>query len=369
VKIGKEELEVLKNLEKDFEKMKMEEENEKLKIEEVEEKEEEKIVEELDPSEKLNNIKKKRKESLINLMEKKEESTIDLKIGENLDDDYFSKDMKKKKIQEIKEISNQDQFLIAKGKYVDLLNQKLSSPKSILNFNSSLELDLERLKLNITPQQRDTILVNSGYNVDSFDPNNFVYVRDEKVESFLRNKNKKNKCFKCGLSMFNKYSCRYCTQCFCNKCIHKDKFPIVEYMITIPDYVCYACGDKITNQQTMLKEIRKYVQIEENNQKSTSIESKLFSQLYPCQSIPTIKLNDETNLAEFPSGGILSNVNTKEGSPPIESILFPYDLLSNEYVNKLIKLVLASTRKYKHGSNHYSVKLQCRGEQNSNFGG
>jgi hypothetical protein len=195
-----------------------------------------------------------------------------------------------------------------------------------------LELDLERLKLNLTPQQRDNILVNSGYNVDTFDPNNYVYARDEKVEAYLRNKNKKNKCHKCGLNMFNKYSCRYCTQCFCKNCINKDRYPILEYLISIPDYVCVPCSEKIITQQTVLKEIKKLAHIEETSQNSLNIKTKIFSKLYPSETIPLIKYDDNINIAEFPSAGILSNVSTKENSPPIESILFPYDLLSSEFV-------------------------------------
>lgn len=52
-----------------------------------------------------------------------------------------------------------------------------------LTFLDTLELECIRLERDITPQQRDAILLSMRLNIENFNPDRYIYPRDEKTES------------------------------------------------------------------------------------------------------------------------------------------------------------------------------------------
>lgn len=223
----------------------------------------------------------------------------------------------------------------ARQKYIKFLNTKVPKSPVNISFTDALELDLARLKLNLTPSQRDSILVEQGFKVKSFDPNSFVFYRDIEIEKVLRKRRKTNNCHLCRSSIkFKSKACRYCRYSFCNKCMAKNKLPIIEYMWG-QGPVCIECANTITNQKGMIQEIQKHIELEEKKLKSNEdVYYKLFTQLHPCSCLPEVNIKDdfeETCVSIFPSAGILSSVDTDPASPPIETILLPPNILKNQY--------------------------------------
>lgn len=195
-----------------------------------------------------------------------------------------------------------------KKEYVKMLKENPT-------FTEALILDSMRLKFGITTQERDDILVNKGFKVKHFDPNQFVYKRDDKIETLVRKQLKTSKCHQCNTSLgFTSHSCRYCNHTFCKNCFAKDKIGIIEYKWTSPQSVCQGCFDIILKQNELIKDIRVLVE-KEKAEKKTDIFHKFKNRAF------TEKKN--LCLSEFPLAGILSSVETHEKSPPIETILFP----------------------------------------------
>eukprot|EP01080_Neovahlkampfia_damariscottae_P005190 gene5190-8796_t len=195
--------------------------------------------------------------------------------------------------------------------------------KKKLTFTNSLELELLRLKLKMTTEERDDILVQEGFKVSNFDPNQFIYKRDDKIETFIRKKSKTNNCYSCSASIKLIYvSCRYCSLSFCKNCISKDKISITEFKWNSPQIVCQTCFNIIKNQNEMIKEIKKLISIEENRKiQDGNFKTDLLSINSFSKNLNEFNQN-EYCLNEFPNGGILSSVETHHDSYPIESILF-----------------------------------------------
>lgn len=55
-------------------------------------------------------------------------------------------------------------------------------PTGLLTFLDTLELEYFRISSNITPQERDTLLLENKYDIESFNPDRFIHPRDEKTE-------------------------------------------------------------------------------------------------------------------------------------------------------------------------------------------
>ncbi len=49
----------------------------------------------------------------------------------------------------------------------------------------TLELEYFRLAKGMTPQQRDSVLLNLKLEIEDYNPDHFFYPRDEKTESIL----------------------------------------------------------------------------------------------------------------------------------------------------------------------------------------
>ena len=243
----------------------------------------------------------------------------------------------------IEMINNQDESLRelrndksrSLEKYLKFLQTKVSTPTSPLTFTDSLELELARLKLYITPSERDSLLIEKGYKIDKFDPNQYIYSRDSKVEKAIRKNFESSTCYMCKTGIkLRKSSCRYCRHQFCKNCMSKTKCDIVEFNWKSSS-VCIECASNIQKQKEMISEIQEHIKIESGKSKlATKNISRLFTELYPpiSQSRKKMKKHDkETLCSEFPGSGILSSVETAIKSPPIESILFPPDILPLEY--------------------------------------
>jgi len=73
-----------------------------------------------------------------------------------------------------------------------------------LTFLNTLELELFRLEKTLSAQRRDSILLELRVEIDSFNPDRFIFPRDEKTEISLRksNKFKSNRCAAQGLLKF-----------------------------------------------------------------------------------------------------------------------------------------------------------------------
>jgi len=206
---------------------------------------------------------------------------------------------------------------------------------SRLTFTETLELELARLALNLSPAQRDSILVDSGFKIAKFNPNLFVYHRDPKIEKTKRNQEKSSHCHMCNSSTkLRKFSCHYCKHSFCKKCISKVKFPIREYAWKIPQQVCIECASSIQRQEVLLEEIVHHLRHQEEQQTRDLTYENIFTELYPPVSTKYrnyFKDVKETYASEFPIANILGRVATDLQSAPIESILFPTDILPDKY--------------------------------------
>ncbi|KAL9658605.1 hypothetical protein ABK040_006142 [Willaertia magna] len=226
---------------------------------------------------------------------------------------------------------------LALEKYLEIVKTKAQSPSLCsLTFTDTLELELARLKLFISSSDRDKTLLNNGYKVDRFDPNNYVYSRDPKVEKSIRNKLQSSTCHLCKTGIkLRKHSCRYCRHSFCKNCISKNTCDIIEFNWK-NSTVCIECFTTIEKQKEAIEEIQKQLDEDKTKSQQHSFEniSRLFTELYPPISQSRKKMDKhekETILSEFPSSGILSSVETSSSSSPIEMILFPPDILPKEF--------------------------------------
>ncbi|EFC49945.1 SAC9 protein-like protein [Naegleria gruberi] len=269
-------------------------------------------------------------ESLENFLQTSKSNTTAIKL-----------DVKDKLIEMI---NNQDETLRALRndksrsleKYYKFVQTKVPTTTSEMNFTDSLELELARLKLYISPHERDNLLVENNYKIDKFDPNQYIYTRDSKVEKSIRKSMETSTCSMCKTSIkLRKSSCRYCRHSFCKNCMSKSKCEIIEFNWKNPSSVCIECSSTIAKQKEMISEIQEHITIESGKSKlATKNITRLFTELYPpiSQSRKMMKKHEkETLCSEFPSSGILSSVDTAANSPPIESILFPPDILPLEY--------------------------------------
>jgi hypothetical protein len=229
----------------------------------------------------------------------------------------------------------QSNFIKSKEKYIKFLQTKVARPPVNISFTDALELDLARLKLNLTPSQRDDILVEKGYKVKDFDPNSFVFHRDIEIEKMIRKRKKTNNCHLCRTSIkFKSRTCRYCRLSFCKNCMSKHKASIVEFMWNNAP-VCIECSNVISNQRAMSHEIQKHIELEEKKLKNNEdMYYKLLTQMYPSSSLADINMTDNsehTCLSLFPAAGVLSSVDTDPLSPPIETILMPASILKSQH--------------------------------------
>lgn len=200
----------------------------------------------------------------------------------------------------------------------EYLKKVLSLKSALPSFTDAIELDYIRLKAKMSRQDRDEVLVGQGYNISNFDPNRFVYKRDEKIENTIRAKYKRSTCHQCNASIaLRYYSCRYCSFTFCPKCTAKDKFPILEFQWNSPQVVCQKCFDILGKQLSLLKEIKKMIALESHNEKND--RGGIFDWLP--KNVPTV-YEKVVCMNQFPGISILSSVETDPNSPPIESILF-----------------------------------------------
>ncbi|KAG2375030.1 hypothetical protein C9374_010034 [Naegleria lovaniensis] len=243
----------------------------------------------------------------------------------------------------IEMINNQDESLRelrndktrSLEKYLKFIQTKVPTPTSEMTFTDALELELARLKLYVTASERDNLLIQHGYKIDKFDPNQYIYSRDSKVEKSIRKSLESSTCSLCKTSIkLRKSSCRYCRHAFCKNCMSKTKADIIEYNWKSSN-VCMECFSNIQKQKEMIHEIQEHIKIETGKSKlATKNISRLFTELYPPISQSRKMMNKhakETLCSEFPGSGILSTVETAPKSPPIESILFPPDILPLEY--------------------------------------
>jgi hypothetical protein len=161
-----------------------------------------------------------------------------------------------------KEMENEE---LENQKKIEIKKEYTSRIKSNLSFTEALELDLFRLKSKMTTDERDDILVQQGFKLSNFDPNQFIYKRDDKIEGIIRKKSKTNTCHQCSTSIKLIYvSCRYCSFSFCKSCMAKEKTSILEFKWNTPQVVCQSCFSLIQKQNECMKEIRKYLQMEES---------------------------------------------------------------------------------------------------------
>ncbi|KAL0477457.1 SAC9 [Acrasis kona] len=192
-----------------------------------------------------------------------------------------------------------------------------------LSFNDVLRLEMIRLKCGLSTSQRDTILIESGYKVAHYDPNNYVFWRDPKIENTIRGKLKSWNCNICRTSIkLRNIGCRYCRLSFCKNCIHNEKLDVIEYMwLFNPSTVCLDCAVRINEQRDLICEIQRLSQDRHVN--NETVNEKLFDKnLMPnLDRIFHSPNHQETLLSEFPHAGILSSVATAQTSAPIESIL------------------------------------------------
>ncbi len=68
--------------------------------------------------------------------------------------------------------------------YINKVQEKLENVDE-LSFLDALELEFERLLLKITPNLRDSALMNMKLEIETFNPDRFIYPRDEKTEDIL----------------------------------------------------------------------------------------------------------------------------------------------------------------------------------------
>eukprot|EP00761_Pharyngomonas_kirbyi_P010055 gb/GECH01010073.1/.p1 GENE.gb/GECH01010073.1/~~gb/GECH01010073.1/.p1 ORF type:complete len:1568 (+),score=218.06 gb/GECH01010073.1/:1-4704(+) len=227
------------------------------------------------------------------------------------------------------------QLEINKVKYMEQV--KLYAAQ--MTFTNALKLEHLRLNLGLSCKDRDDALVRGGYKVARFDPNRYVWRRDEKVESAIRKRRKTNRCHRTGQSIkLRKSSCRYCRYSFSRSCMAPTKTPIIEFMWDTPQNVCLECYDNIEEQKNLLSKIKSMSYAAEQSaqeEQESGYYQKMCSRVFPPPDIDRKYesfCQGEMSLASFPSAGILSSVttDTEAGSTPIESILFPEDLASSE---------------------------------------
>eukprot|EP01114_Cavostelium_apophysatum_P021693 TRINITY_DN7639_c0_g1_i1.p1 TRINITY_DN7639_c0_g1~~TRINITY_DN7639_c0_g1_i1.p1 ORF type:complete len:1285 (+),score=251.78 TRINITY_DN7639_c0_g1_i1:18-3872(+) len=232
-----------------------------------------------------------------------------------------------------------------------------------LLFLDALELEMIRLERGISPQERDTILLNLKLNIDSFNPDRFIFPRDEKAEISLRKSNKLvNKSNRCStpdcdasLGLFSHKQCTYCYKKYCSNCMSSVPTKIIEFMWEKPQTVCKMCFAQLFKQDELLKKIKRLgeqIKFDRFKAKENQNYEMLLSVQHARSYKANLTLTTDTNisLAEYPTAGVLVSVPTKRDSPPIESILFPMEALALErywcaprqYSEMQISVVLSS---------------------------
>ena len=68
------------------------------------------------------------------------------------------------------------------GDYVQRVQQKQENSEE-LSFLDTLELEHARLSRNLSSRTRDSLLLRLNLDIESFNPDRFIYPRDEKTES------------------------------------------------------------------------------------------------------------------------------------------------------------------------------------------
>jgi hypothetical protein len=203
--------------------------------------------------------------------------------------------------------------------YIRMLQQKTKDNLN-LTFSDVLQLDLVRLTLSMTAHQRDTILIEHGYKVALFDPNQFLFYRDPKIETWIRTKLRTWNCHLCKTSIkIRNFSCRYCRHSFCKSCIHVEKMDIIEFMwLNDPQYICIECAPSISEQRDMIREIQ-VLSVQNQKQRQEHVSNIFDTCAVGCNERKYT--TDEILISQFPQAGILSSVETDDDAAPIESIL------------------------------------------------
>eukprot|EP00002_Diphylleia_rotans_P031794 TRINITY_DN6623_c0_g1_i1.p1 TRINITY_DN6623_c0_g1~~TRINITY_DN6623_c0_g1_i1.p1 ORF type:complete len:1554 (+),score=313.59 TRINITY_DN6623_c0_g1_i1:61-4722(+) len=208
--------------------------------------------------------------------------------------------------------------------------------------------DLERLRLDseISPQERDNILHRLGLRIDLLDINRHIIPFDEKKLTLFHNKGQtfkyKSKCAECQSWLFPGFSrpqCRYCYQYYCSSCMSSDllqmiHFKSLDYRLSQRYDLCRKCINLVARQNRQAAEIVQYADRKKLLQGDAIIDSS-YQKLTIVMNMTSVSqpLNktaiddaDLLSFGEFPRAGILYDVPTMPGSPPVESILFPKEL-------------------------------------------
>ncbi|KAJ6245999.1 phosphoinositide phosphatase sac9-related [Anaeramoeba flamelloides] len=242
-----------------------------------------------------------------------------------------------------------------------------------ITFFQSLLLELLRLKFSISQSERDRILIQHNYNPYDFNPERFLYFRDEKtlIELVNREKSKTKKlncsnenCITNNSKAKNKNTtafipnpisinndekdnniqvnnivnhnkidftknnkCLYCLKNYCSNCIKKKKKLINLYNWEEQKNVCRNCSKILKSEKRILKylnEISKNLKIENKELKySTKKYQKLLKLISSSNNSISLKQylhNCKNEHKNIPNYLILNNVPTSIYSPPINNI-------------------------------------------------
>ena len=148
--------------------------------------------------------------------------------------------------------------------YKDKIKEKLKKIEKgeELTFNDTLELEYIRVTHKVTPQERDILLLDLKTEIELFNPDRFIYLRDEKTEVVLRksSKYKTTRCQECqeSLPLLRQKQCCYCYKRYCHICIAQHPTKITEFMWEKPQIVCKRCQANLTEQENLLRKIKKF---------------------------------------------------------------------------------------------------------------
>eukprot|EP01119_Soliformovum_irregulare_P005363 TRINITY_DN1712_c0_g1_i1.p1 TRINITY_DN1712_c0_g1~~TRINITY_DN1712_c0_g1_i1.p1 ORF type:complete len:1070 (-),score=343.78 TRINITY_DN1712_c0_g1_i1:1264-4473(-) len=134
-----------------------------------------------------------------------------------------------------------------------------------LNLLDVLELELTRLENFISAQRRDEILLLLNQQIPNFNPDSYIYFRDERTEASLRKskKYKTGKCASCGetrtslgLGLLGHKQCAYCYKRYCTNCMAPQPIRILEFQWDKPQVTCKSCHAILSQHISLLQKIQ-----------------------------------------------------------------------------------------------------------------
>jgi len=143
----------------------------------------------------------------------------------------------------------------ALGQYHSIVQAQLSTNQKI-QFVDALLLEESRLRLGISTKKRNTVLACLGYRIEFFNPNRFIYPRDERI--IITASNLSGFCERKDCKTPNSpgvQQCRYCLKRHCPNCISQKEVRITEYCWTTTQTVCKSCAKVLARQEALIKEI------------------------------------------------------------------------------------------------------------------